>query len=71
MDRSHLLRLIEPMLSDFKNEIAKLRAVGATQADIQHMLDKFERAYAADDDGEGIFVVAILRQAALQQRRQD
>jgi len=66
MDRSQMLKLVEPMLSDFKEDIARLRSVGATQADIEDMLDKFESAYAADDDGEGKLVVTILRQAAQQ-----
>lgn len=44
MDRSQMLKLVEPMLSDFKEEIARLRSVGATQADIEDMLDKFESA---------------------------
>jgi hypothetical protein len=39
-----MLKLVEPMLSDFKEEIARLRSVGATQADIEDMLDKFESA---------------------------
>jgi len=66
MDRGHLLELIEPMLKDFKDEVAKLRSAGATQADIDRMLDKFERAYAPEEDDEGKLVVAILRQAASQ-----
>ena len=52
------------MLGGFKLEIAKMRLEGATQAEIDLMLDEFEEVYAADDDAEGKLVLAVLRQAA-------
>ena len=64
MDRGHLLRIIQPMLAGFKLEIAKMRAEGAIQAEIDLMLDKLEEGYASDDDAEGKLVMAVLRQAA-------
>ena len=45
-------------------EIAKMRSEGATQAEIDRMLDAFEEVYAPDEDAEGKLVVAVLRQAA-------
>jgi hypothetical protein len=64
MDRGHLLQIIQPMLAGFKLEIAKMRSEGATQAEIDRMLDEFEEVYAADDEAEGKLVMAVLRQAA-------
>jgi hypothetical protein len=64
MDQGHLLQMIQPMLARFKREIAKMRSEGATQAEIDLMLDEFEEDYAADDDAEGKLVMAVLRQAA-------
>ena len=60
----HLLQIIQPMLAGFKLEIAKMRSEGATQAEIDLMLDEFEQVYAPDDDDEGKLVIAVLRQAA-------
>ena len=45
-------------------EIAKMRSEGATQAEIDRMLDEFEEVYAPDEDAEGKLVMAVLRQAA-------
>ena len=64
MDRDHLMQIVQPMLAGFKLEIAKMRSEGATQAEIDLMLDEFEEVYAPDDDAEGKLVVAVLRQAA-------
>jgi hypothetical protein len=61
MDRSHLLKIIEPMLIDFKQEIAKMRSAGATQTEIDQMLDNFESAYGSDEDAEGKLVISVLR----------
>jgi hypothetical protein len=52
------------MLADFKLAISKMRLEGATQADIDLMLDEFEEIYAPDDEAEGKLVMAVLRQAA-------
>ena len=62
MERDQLLQLLAPMLADFKEEVRELREAGATQADIERMLDRFEQTYA--DDEESRLVVEILRQAA-------
>jgi hypothetical protein len=64
MNRDHLLRIVQPMLAGFELEIAKMRAEGATQAEIELMLDEFEELYAPEDDEEGKLIMALLRQAA-------
>jgi hypothetical protein len=64
MSRGKILEFLQPMLADFKREIAEMRLAGASQADIDCMLDEFEEAYAADGDVEGELIVAVLRQAA-------
>jgi hypothetical protein len=64
MDRDHLLQIIQPMLADFKVEIAKMRSEGVTEADIDLMLDEFAEVYAPEDDAEGRLVMATLREAA-------
>ena len=62
MERDHLLRLLAPMLANFKQELQALREAGATQADIERMLDRFEQSYVEDEESR--LVVEILRQAA-------
>ena len=46
MDHDRLLQIIQAMLVGFKLEIAKMRSEGATQAEIDFMLDEFEEVYA-------------------------
>ena len=64
MDPRRLLHIIQPMLAGFKLDIANMRSEGATQAEIDLMLDEFDEVYAPDDDDEGKLVIAVLRQAA-------
>ena len=64
MDPRRLLQIIQPMLAGFKLDIANMRSEGATQAEIDLMLDEFDEVYAPDDDDEGKLVIAVLRQAA-------
>lgn len=45
MQRSKVLEFIQPMLADFKREIAEMRLAGASQANIDRMLDEFEDSY--------------------------
>ena len=52
------------MMTAFKLEIAKKRSEGATQAEIDLMLEEFEEVHAPDDDAEGKLVEAVFRQAA-------
>ena len=47
----------ESCLAGFKLEIAKMRSEGATQAEIDRMLDESEEVYAPDEDAEGKLVV--------------
>ena len=51
-------------MADFKGEISELRAEGASQAEIDAMLDELEEAYASTDNPEGKLVIAVLRKAA-------
>jgi len=62
MDPDHLLALLKPMLASFMRELEELRAAGATQSDVERMLDDFEERYAEDEESK--LVVEILRQAA-------
>jgi hypothetical protein len=62
MDPDHLLALLKPMLASFMRELEELRAAGATQSDVERMLDDFERRYAVDEESK--LVVEVLRQAA-------
>ena len=64
MDRAHLLHIVQPMLGQFKLEIAKMRAEGATHAEIDLMLDELGELYGLEDDEEGKIIMAVLRQAA-------
>ncbi len=41
-----------------------MRLEGATQGDIDLMLDEFEEIDAPDDEAEGKLVMVVLRQAA-------
>ena len=62
MDPRRVLQIVQPMLAGFKLDIADMRSEGATQAEIDLMLDEFDEVYAHDDEGK--FVIAVLRQAA-------
>jgi hypothetical protein len=59
--RNQILNILKSMMANFKGEISELRAEGASQADIDAMLDEFEEAYASN---EGKLVIAVLREAA-------
>jgi hypothetical protein len=61
MDPRRLLQIIQPMLAGFKLDIANMRSEGATQAEIDLMIDEFDEVYAHDDEGK--LVIAVLRQA--------
>lgn len=60
MDPDHLLAMLEPMLANFKRELEELRAAGATQSDIERMLDDFEERYAADEESRLVVEAARL-----------
>jgi hypothetical protein len=47
MDPAHLLQIIQRMLAGFKLDIAKMRSEGATQAEIDLLLDEFRRGLCA------------------------
>ena len=62
--RGQILNIIGPMMVDFKRELAKMRADGATQAEIETMLAELDERYAFGANVEGELVVAVLREAA-------
>ena len=62
MDPRRLLQIVQPMLAGFKLDIANMRSEGATQAEIDLMLDEFDEVYAHDDERK--LVIAVLRHAA-------
>ena len=62
--RNQILNILEPMMVDFKREINEMRAEGASQNEIEAMLDELEACYARSDNAEGKLVLAILREAA-------
>ena len=51
MDQGHLLQMIQQMLVGFKHDIAKMRSEGASQAEIDLMLDEFEKLYRSSQVG--------------------
>ena len=64
MQFASLLERVGSMFTDFRIEIANLRAEGATQADIDVMLDQFQSAHATDGGDEANLVIAVLKEAA-------
>src|SRR5262245_2099860 len=58
----HHLQILERMLAGFKLDIANMRWAGATEPEIDLMLDEFDNIYAHDNEGK--LVIAVLRQAA-------
>jgi len=64
MDPDHLWQIIQPMLVAFKQEVANMRSEGATQAEIDEMLDELERVHGRDDKAEGKLIMALLKLAA-------
>ena len=58
-----ILNILGPMMMEFKREISKMRAKGASEIEIDAMLDELETHYATDD-AEGKLVLAVLREAA-------
>jgi len=62
--RLEILDLLAAMMVDFKLEVAKLRAEGVTQGDIETMLVELEERYGSGVDVEGELVIRVLREAA-------
>ena len=58
-----ILNILGPMMMEFKREISEMRAKGASEIEIDAMLDELETHYATDD-AEGKLVLAVLREAA-------
>jgi hypothetical protein len=64
MDRSQLMELARRMFIEFKDEFDALRAEGASQTEIDAIVDEFEELYSPGADAESDLVMAVLRQAA-------
>jgi hypothetical protein len=62
--RNQILNILVHMMADFKQEINKIRAEGASQTEIVAMLEEFEARYACSDNAEGKLVLAVLWEAA-------
>ena len=60
--RKQILNILEPMMVDFKREIKEMRAEGASQTEIEAMLDELDAR--CSDNAEGKLVLAVLREAA-------
>lgn len=58
-----ILNILGPMMVDFKREIVEMRAEGASETEIETMLNELETHYA-NRTPEGKLVVAVLREAA-------
>lgn len=58
-----ILNILGPMMVAFKRAINEMRSEGASESEIEAMLDELEAHYATDD-AEGKLVLAILREAA-------
>jgi hypothetical protein len=63
-DRSKILKILEPMMVDFKRAINEMRAEGASRIEVEAMLEELEARYASAGDAEGELVLAVLREAA-------
>jgi hypothetical protein len=58
-----ILNILGQMMVEFKREINEMRAEGASETEIESMLDELEAHYATDN-AEGKLVLAVLREAA-------
>ena len=56
--------ILKRMMVDFKRMINEMRAEGASETEIEVMLDELEACYACSDNAEGKLVLAVLREAA-------
>jgi hypothetical protein len=64
MELNGLSECLQRMMAGFEEDLATMRASGASQQEIEAMLDRFERIYAPSGDAEGKLVMDVLRKAA-------
>jgi hypothetical protein len=63
--RCFVLRIIEPILTEFKREVAQRRANGATEAEIEAMLSRIETTNRPVMDADQLqYFMSLFRQAA-------
>ena len=56
--------ILQRMMVDFKQMINEMRAEGASETEIEVMLDELGARYACSDNAEAVLVLAVLREAA-------
>jgi hypothetical protein len=58
-------RMLTPIVTEFKREVAQQRANGASEADIEEMLDRIERANRSVMDADQLaYFMELFREAA-------
>jgi hypothetical protein len=63
--RCFVLRIIEPILTEFKREVAQRRANGATEAEIEAMLSQIETTNRPVMDADQFqYLMSLFREAA-------
>jgi hypothetical protein len=63
--RCFVLRIIEPILTEFKREVAQRRANGATEAEIEAMLSRIETTNRPVMDADQLqYFMSLFREAA-------
>jgi hypothetical protein len=63
--RCFALRIIEPILTEFKREVAQRRANGATEAEIEAMLSRIETTNRPVMDAVQLqYLMPLFREAA-------
>ena len=57
-------RMLDPIVAEFKREVAQQRANGASEADIEEMLDRIERLNRAVMDADQLaYFMELFREA--------
>ena len=63
--RRFVSRMLNPIVAEFKREVAQQRANGASEADIQEMLDRIESINRAVMDADQLaYIMELFREAA-------
>jgi len=63
--RRFVSRMLNPIVAEFKREVAQQRANGASEADIREMLDRIESINRAVMDADQLaYLMGLFREAA-------
>ena len=63
--RRFVSRMLNPIVAEFKREVAQQRANGASEADIQEMLDRIKSVNRAVMDADQLaYLMELFREAA-------